>query len=458
MMETHLWAWIGEICTAFALMSIANLDNLVAQLGLSLSPRLRDRWSYKPVIKRRTVQESDVSDYLSEIRTHWRPILAAVIGMGSGMSVVGVITSTIIPTLLADVGWSHADFAKVGSYAMFMAVVFPFIGRLTDQLGVRWTALIGQVTLPLCYLAYSRMDGNISSYIAIFVVQSLLCVTTTATVYSRLAVQYVEKARGLALAIVVSGAAVSGPILNRYVEANGWRAAFVAIAIFTAIAGLITFLLIPADSRPTVSGAPKRKAREDYPLIFRSPAFWLLIGAMALCNLPQTLLQVQTKMLLLDNGISGQQAGAMLVAPQFGMLAGRFLTGLALDRFRPYFVAFITLALPSLGLFVMASSFDSPAVLMAAIFFIGFAFGAEGDVVAFLVARKFGVSIYSSVMGLMTAMISISTASGAFLLGKTMERNGGHFDLFLWIVGVAVLVGASLLLALGRIRGDESAA
>jgi MFS family permease len=408
-----------------------------------------------------------VSGYLSEIRENWRPILAAFIGMGCGMSVVGVITSTIVPTLLADTGWAQADFAKVGSFALIMALVFPFIGRLTDLLGVRWTALIGQIVLPLCYLAYSQMDGKLSTYIMIFAVQSLICVTTTATVYSRLAVQYVEKARGLALAIVVSGAAVFGaligPLLNKYLEGgrflildfepHGWREAFVAIAIFTAIAGLITFLLIPADSAPRVKGAPKRKAREDYPVIFRSTAFWLLLAAMALCNLPQTLLQVQLKNMILDNGIAGKDVGLMLLAPQIGMLAGRFLTGIALDRFQPYLVSFITLALPSLGLFVVASSFDTPAILTAAVFFIGFAYGAEGDLVAFLVAKKFGVAIYSSVMGLLTAVMSISTASGALLLGVTMEGNGGHFDNFLWITGTAVLIGATFLLLLGRVQG-----
>jgi predicted MFS family arabinose efflux permease len=400
-----------------------------------------------------------VSAYLSEIRTHWRPLLAAFIGMGCGMSVVGVVTSTIVPTLLADVGWSPADFSKLNGFAIFMAVVFPFIGRLTDILGVRWTALIGQITLPLCYFAYSRMDGNIETYAAIFVVQSLLCVTTTATVYSRLAVQYIEKARGLALAIVVSGAALFGVAigltLNPYVEAHGWRAAFEAMAIFTAIAGLIVFFLIPKDSQPRAQGAPKRKAREDYPRIFRSSAFWLLAGAMVLCNLPQTLLQVQLKAMLLDNGISGKDVAAMLIAPQIGMLAGRFLTGIALDRYQPYWVSFITLALPSLGLFVVASSFDAPIVLTMAVFFIGFAYGAEGDLVAFLVAKKFGVAIYSSVMGLMTAMMSISTASGAVLLGVTMERTGGSFSLFLWIAGAAVLIGASFLLLLGRVKSKD---
>ena len=384
--------------------------------------------------------------------------------MGSGMSVVGVITSTIIPSLLADTGWSPADFAKVGAYSIFMAAVFPFIGRLTDVLGVRWTALIGQATLPLVYLAYSQigagLGGDINTYITIFVVQSLLCVTTTATVYSRLAVQYVEKARGLALAIVVSGSAafgfVIGLVLNPYVEAHGWRAAFETVALCTALAGLIVFLLIPASATPAASGAPKRKAREDYPMIFRSPAFWILFASMALCNLPLTLLLVQTKMLVLDNGISGGDAGLLIVTPQIGMLVGRFITGIALDRYQPYLVAFITLAFPSLGLFVMASDYNSYAIVMAALFSMGFAFGAEGDVVAFLVAKRFGVAIYSSVMGLLTAIMSISTASGAYLLGKTMEQTGNGFDLFLWITGTAVLIGATLLLLLGRVQGEEA--
>jgi predicted MFS family arabinose efflux permease len=403
-----------------------------------------------------------VAGYLSEIRTHWRPLLAAFLGMGSGMSIVGVITSTIVPTMLKDTRWPQDEFAAIGFLAIFMAVVFPFIGRLTDILGVRRTALIGQVTLPLCYFAYSRIDNDINSYKLIFIVQSLLCVTTTATVYSRLAVQYVEKARGLALAIVVSGGAVMGIIvgvlLNSYVEAEGWRAAFEVVAIGTAIAGLIVFLLIPANSRPIPTGAPKRRAREDYPVIFKSRAFWLLVAAMALCNLPGTLLAMQYKNLLLDNGVAatGATISMLIAAPQGGMFLGRFVTGIALDRYQPYLVSFLMLALPSMGLFVLASDFDAPWVLLIAVFFFGFAYGAEGDLVAFLVARKFGVAIYSSVMGLMTAVISISTAMGALLLSVTMKQTGGHFALFLGITGVAVLIGASFLLLLGRV-GEEAA-
>ncbi len=403
-----------------------------------------------------------MSDYLSEFRTHWRPLLGAFVGMSCGMSMVGTITSTLVPSILNETHWSHAEFAKIGGLAIFMAAVFPFIGRLTDLLGVRLTALIGQTTLPLIYLAYSRMDGAIGTYKLIFIIQSLICVTTTATVYSRLAVQYVEKARGFALAFVVSGPALAGmivgPWLNIYVEANGWRSGFVTIAVGTAIAGLIAFLLIPKSSGPTGgANAPKRRAREDYPRIVRTPAFWFLLIAMALCNLPLTLLLVQLKSLVLANGITGKGAGMMLFAVPFGQLIGRFVAGFAIDRFNAYVVAFFTMALPSLGLFVIASPFDAPAVIAAAVFCVGFAFGAEGDVVAFLVARHFGVSIYSSVMGLLTAVMSISTASGAWLLGWTMGP-GGSFGPFLAITGCAVLIGASLLLVLGKVKGEQAVA
>ncbi len=400
--------------------------------------------------------------YLAELRTAWRPLLAATLGLATGMSMAGPVTTAIAPSLIEGNGWDAADFAKVGSIALFTSLAFPIIGRLADVLGVRFTALIGMTTLPLAYLAYSLMSGELWVYIAIFFIQSLLCVTTTSTVYTRLVVQHVVKARGLALAIAASGPAVSGmimgPVLNRYVEAHGWQASYQALAIFAVIAGVVVFLLIPPERKappPDVPASaptpPKRRARDDYPAIFRSLAFWCLLGAMLLCNLPATIMLVQLKLLMLANGVSGEGAGVMLAAMSTGMLAGRFVAGVSLDRFRADIVSFVTLGLPSIGLFIIASSWDAPAILTFSVFCIGFSFGAEGDIVGFLVARHFGVGIYSSVMGLLTFATSFSTASGALLLGITMDKTGGY-DLYLIIAGVGVLVGASFLLLLGKGR------
>ncbi len=383
-------------------------------------------------------------------------MLAATIGIGTGMSTAGTITSVLAPSLIEGNGWARSDFAAVGVLGLFSTLAFPFIGRLADVLGVRWTALIGQVTLPLAYLAYATiLGGSLTVYMAIFVVQSMLCVTTTSTVYTRLAVQYFSRARGLALAIVVSGSAIfgaiGGPILNQYVEAHGWEATYRALAVFATVAAVVVFLLIPPGAGRGSKDAPKRRARDDYPMIFRTRAFWILAAVMLLCNLPQTLLLVQLKLLLLANGVSGPGASVMFTALSVGMLTGRFVTGLALDRLEPTLVAFVTLGLPSLGIYLIASSLDGTTILTFAVFCLGFAFGAEGDIVAFLVAKRFGLEVYSSVMGLLTAIMSLSTSLGAGLLSLTLTRTG-NYNLFLVISGTAVIVGATLLLLL---RGEE---
>ena len=378
--------------------------------------------------------------------------------MATGMSTAGTVTTAIAPTLIKDNGWAQSDFALVGSVALLTALAFPFIGRLADVLGVRKTALIGMVALPLVYFAFSVMSGDLSGYVAIFAVQSVLCVTTTATVYTRLVVQHIEKARGLALAIAASGPAISGaigaPILNAYVEANGWRDSYTALTIFAVVMGVITFLLIPPEKKKAASTTTtpvKRRARDDYPAIFRTPAFWFLLGAMLLCNLPATIMLAQLKLLLLANGVGGTTAGPMMAALSIGMLVGRFIAGVSLDRFQAHIVSFLTLGLPSIGLFLFASALDTTAVLTFAVFCIGFSFGAEGDIVGFLVARHFGVKVYSSVMGLLTFAMSFSTAAGAALLGLTMAWTG-TYNLYLVISGIGVLIGAVLLLLLGNHR------
>lgn len=396
--------------------------------------------------------------YVAELRRNWRPLLAATVGLGTGLSTIGFITSTLAPHMIRDNGWSAADFAMITSLAIVNVLAVPVIGRLADVIGVRYTAMIGMITLPATYIAFSLIGGSLTSYVAVFIVQAVVGMTTTATVFTRLVVHSIHKARGLALAIAASGPAVTGaigaPLLNAYVEAYGWRASFQALAVFSIMAGIVTLLLIPSSPRTVAAERPSREARRDYPAILRSPAFWILIVSMLLCNLPQVLVLSQLKLLLLANGVSGGGASVMLGALPLGMLTGRFLTGAALDRLDPYLVAFVTMGLPGIGLFVFATDFDAPTVLTMAVFSLGFAFGAEGDVVAYLVARNFDVGIYSSVMGLVTAAISGAAAGGAALLSLTLARSGG-FDLFTQISGGAVIVGAGLLLLLKQ-RGPRS--
>ena len=390
--------------------------------------------------------------YLSELLTQWRPLLAAVIGLGSGFSMTNYVTSIMAPHFLREFGWSKAEFALVGSLGLISVAVFPFVGRLTDMIGVRRTALIGVTVGPLAFLGLSAMTGDIRVYIALFLVQAVLCLTTTATVYCRTVVQYITRARGLALAIVASGpaltGAVGGPLLNNFIEARGWRAGYLAMVAFAAVAGAVALLMLPPERKDGGAPPPRAKtAKEDYQTIFRTRAFWVLLGAMLLCNLPQVIALTQLKLVLLDNGVTATGASVMISTFATGVLVGRFLCGLALDRFPAPLVATIGMGLPAIGLFLLASSLDAPTVIMLSVLLIGLSFGAEGDLVGYLVVRNFGVHVFSSVMGMMTAAMAISSSLGAAFLSFTLDRSGG-FGLFLMVSGTAVFLGTLLFLLL----------
>jgi MFS family permease len=389
--------------------------------------------------------------YYQELRQNWRPLLAATFGLGTSASAITLYAAnTIAPRMIVDLHWTKAQFAALGMLSLINAFVFPVAGRMADIFGVRKTVFVGIVALPLAYLGYARMTGPVWQYAVIQLACGLLTITTSTTIYSRVAVEYTRLARGLALAIVASGPAMTGiflgPIMNHYVEAHGWRSAYLLLAVYAAVAGAITLFILPRSSPATVQGqSAKRRARADYPAIARTPAFWLLIAAMLLCNLPQIVVMTQLKLVLNQYGVGAQATSVMLSALPFGVILGRFVTGFSLDRLPAHLVAFVSLSLPSVGLFLFASGLNAPALLTFAVVCIGFSVGAEGDIIAYMVARKFGVSLYSSVMGLLTMAIALSAALGSGLSSMSLKLTGGY-EAYLIGCGSAVLAGSFLML------------
>lgn len=357
------------------------------------------------------------------------------------------------PHLIKEFGWSKADFAMVGALALGSVLVFPLVGRVTDLIGARRTAMIGIVSTPLIFLALSWVQ-DLRTYALLFGSQCVLLATTASPVYCRIVVQYVVRARGLALAIAASGpalmGAIGGPLLNNFVEEHGWRAGFIALAVFSAGAGLATLFLLPPDRKGAEPVRKKRKtAKEDYVVIFRTPAFWILFCGMLLCTLPQAVMLTQLNLVLAENGVMGKGASIMISAYATGMLVGRLLSGVALDRFPGPIVTTTGLALSAVGLLMIASGLDAPALLFIAVLLIGLAYGSESDAIAYLIVRNFGVRIYSSVFGLIAATVSISAALGAVLLSMMLKLTGA-FAPFLFLTGILVLFGSMLFLLLPR--------
>jgi predicted MFS family arabinose efflux permease len=319
---------------------------------------------------------------------------------------------------------------------------------------VRRIALIGVISTPVSYIALSQCDGDISQFVAVMLLQVIFGSTTTATVYSRLVAESFQRARGLAFALVAGWPAVVGaigvPLLTDTIETYGWRAGYHALAVFSTVVGIVALLLIPrranSASRPVTT---RQRARTDYGALVRNPTFWLIVAGVFLCNLPQTLNSMQLNLMLLDNGVSHAQASMMVSIFAVGVIIGRFVCGVALDRLPSHLVAAVGMGLPSIGMFIIASSIDTTGTLSFAALLLGLSMGAEGDIYAYLVVRHFGVKVYSSVLGLTTAVLGIATSVGSVILSITLARTDS-FSLFVLFGGIVTVVGSALFLLLGR--------
>ena len=392
--------------------------------------------------------------YFGEIRLNWQPLLAASIGIAMGTALSHYTLSLFGPPMLAEFGWSKAQFALIGSLPLITALLIPFAGRFTDRFGARVAAMVGFTAVPLGFLAFTAMNGNIAEFFAIYVVQHIFGILTTSLVFARVVVERFDLARGIALSILMTGPPLSGaiaaPVLGELIQAEGWRAGYVALALLSGIGGWLAVLLMGSNSRRVVRKNPELQLswRELFDLL-RHPILLLAVVGMFLVNIPQSVASSQLKLVLFDNGISDNAASWMLSLYAIGVIVGRFASGFALDRIATHFVAISALGLPAIGLLVMASPLDLVWIMSMAVLLIGLAQGAEGDIGAFLISRRFDMKNYSLLLSFMTLAILTGNAIGSLILSFTLVLTGSYTP-FLIICAVATVFGALLFFLTGN--------
>ena len=400
-----------------------------------------------------------------EFRMGWVALLAATAGMSSGLALNAYINNIFGPYLLEAFGWSKSALALNGAISIVTVLWIPFVGRMADLYGVRAVALFGIIGYPCSFILMSLLTGDVRELYAVHFLQVIFCASTTATVYCRVVAEKFSRHRGLALAICAAGPAVAGaiasPLLTPYIIANGWRAGFQAMAVFSGLLGVLALILLPPKQESRTVTSSQNSARKDYGAIFTNPAFRIIAVSSFLCSLTHALATSQVKIVLADHGVTPVQAGYMVSVFAVGVILGRLIAGVALDKWPTHIVAAIGMGLPFLGSYILATDTTHLILLGVAIILIGLSFGAEADILAYVTARYFPMHIYSSVMGLLTTAVGLAIGLGSGLLSYTLSKTDS-FTAFLLFGGTLVLIGSLNLLRLGSMdranRQDAQAA
>jgi MFS family permease len=388
-----------------------------------------------------------------EFRLNWRPLLAASLGLAMGSALGHYTLSLFGPSLIAEFGWSKAQFALVGALPLATLPLAPLAGRFTDRFGTRLAAMVGFTVLPLGFLAFAMMSGSIIEFFAIWLLQHVFSILTTSLVFCRVVAERFDKARGIALSLVMTmpplAGAIAAPLLGGVIEAHGWRVGYLVLAATTATGGLIAIAMMGRRRRPkSLSPAAQGLTWKEAGQLLRHPTLILMLVGMFLVNIPQVAAGSQLKIILMDRALASGAATWMLSLYATGVIVGRFLSGLALDRIPAHLVAIAALGLPAIGYLIFAASPAGFMILAGAVLLIGLAQGAESDIGAYLISRRFDMKNFSLLLGALTAMVGLGSAVGSVILSLSHQFLGGDGP-FLVVAAVATLVGAILFAMTG---------
>lgn len=387
---------------------------------------------------------------LTEWKLGWRAILSSIIGMGMGVNLQYYVSSIFIKHYWQEFGWQRGEIANA-SIALLIAGFFaPVIGSCMDRFGPRPSFLVGLLVYASSCFGMAHMSGSILQYYILYFLMVSFGMATGVLMWSRVINGAFDKSRGLALSVGMASitftAMFTPPLLHWVIEEHGWRAGWQMMGMLTLGFGFVTYLLMPAGRAATA----KRVKSAGLGQAIRERDFWLAVFGMFILNIPSGGILNQMAALIDDKGLDGASVAFIMSAFALSVFIGRFATGISLDRFSMQWVSFIVFSMPAIGCAALAAAdAHTPWLVAFGIILVGFSQGSEGDVGPFVIAKRFGIGSFGSLMGGIVFATSLGVALGSIIFGAIYDATGGYQ--FAYFVGMACfLAGGLSYLMIGR--------
>ncbi|MBU8850338.1 MAG: MFS transporter, partial [Desulfobacterales bacterium] len=249
------------------------------------------------------------------------------------------------------------------------------------------------------------------------------------------------------------------PLLASILILNyGWRNAFLVMGLLSSILLIIIASLLKRDPDDYASGHQKEQQKATVPEVqftFRQSLhtiqFWII------CLINMSILYCMMSILVhivphaMDLGIEQQYAASILSIIGAVSMAGRFVTGIAIDRIKSkkmLFVCFFVLMLSLLWL----QTADSLWKLYVFACMYGLAHGSFFTIISPIVAEFFGIGFHGSLFGIVIFFGTVGGAIGPIMAGQIFDVTGSY-TLAFWIISGIIIAGFALLRLLKPVAG-----
>ncbi|WP_162527195.1 MFS transporter [Sphingomonas solaris] len=374
------------------------------------------------------------------------------------IAMMGIAGSTLMPTTIgvflqpvtAELGLSQIAFTASFMVQILVGLVaIPVAGRIADRIGARRLLLIGIVPYTLTLGLFGIANGSIWQWWGLCALNAIGLACICIPVWLKPVVTEFHTSRGLALAVALAGIGLSTAIMpllaTWYVQALGWRWAYLALAASWAVPMLLLVYFVLDRSHREASAVaqgkvPARILRQH----LLSPTFYCLALAGGIYACASYGLFIMLIPMLTISGLGASAAASVVGVFGMSSLIGRVVVGLLLDRLPARFLSVVVFLLPVPATLLLMRVDGSMTVAVAAAALLGMAGGAENDILAYMAARRFPVTMFASVYSVATVVFAISASAGP-LLSSVLFSTYGTYDVFLVATIPMVMVGALLI-------------
>ncbi|MFN3424712.1 MAG: MFS transporter [Novosphingobium meiothermophilum] len=396
----------------------------------------------------------------AEFRAGWKVLAAGLVGVACGASPVpfNTIGFTIDP-IHQETGWSVARISLgITVFGVVAALMAPVFGWLSDRIGVRRVAIASTVGFALSFGALGLVPAtSIGWYFGAWLLVGLVGIGSTPVTWSRAINMWFHTSRGLALGLLLMGTSVCALTVPRLavwlIGQWGWRGMYFGLALLPLlIAAPLAFLWFREprpEELPLRDGQAAILTGLSAGEALRSRRFWTLWISIALVALAYGGAHVHMPRIIGQHGLPPQTAAGVMGMIGVAVMAGRIITGMLFDRFWAPLVCLPILLIPALACWLLTGTAASEPTVLAAAFMLGFAAGAEADVIAFLASRYFGMAHYGKIYGLLYMPFGMLSGLSPAIYGA-MRDASDSYDSALQLAAALFAIGAVLLLTLGR--------
>ncbi|MEH2477701.1 MFS family permease [Nitrobacteraceae bacterium AZCC 2146] len=370
--------------------------------------------------------------------------LALIVGNGP---IILFTFGVLLQPISAEFGWPRGSLAAaVVTSHIAGAVMMPFVGTLVDRFGVKRIALPAITMFALATASGGLLGNNLMAFILLYAFLGLVGAGHSTLIYARAVSTWFDAQRGLALGITLAGIGIGAAVIPKYtqyfVSSYGWREAYFALGALLFVVGFSSVALFVRD-RPLRAGAEAtytegltlKQALSTYRFWFASIS--MMFAAAAINGTIAHIVPI-----LSDRGIPAGTATTAVAAAGLSLIIGRMLSGLALDRFRGPYVAGFFFMIPLIGMAMLGLGAVGPVAVVAAVL-LGLGIGAEGDIMAYLTGRYFGMAHYGVIYGCILAFFTLGSGLGPWLMAHAFDAYRSYS---VGLIGLGIALSAAIVL------------